>query len=135
MLTNTAATLNTGHYFLQGDVEATKQLVILDNANVTICLNGHKWTGFETVEAGNTEPAIKLGTNATLTIMDDSADQTGTVSVYRLTQVPAGATLNLNAATGVQVCMVLPPLPAAPLIWSAVQYDIHMFRILLIVLH
>ena len=97
VLTNIADTLETGHYFLQDDVKATKQLVIPDNANVTICLNGHSWTGYEAAEEGNTDPAIKLGKNATLTIMDDSTGKTGTISAQRLTQVSAGATLNLNS--------------------------------------
>ena len=97
VLTNIADMLETGHYFLQDDVKATKQLVIPDNADVTICLNGHSWTGYEAAEKDNTDPAIKLGKNATLTIMDDSADKTGTISTQRLMQVPAGATLNLNS--------------------------------------
>ena len=97
VLTNIAATLNTGDYFLQDDVKATKQLVIPDNANVTICLNGHSWTGYEVAKEGNTDPAIQLGKGATLTIMDDSADKIGTISAHRLTQVPSGATLNLNS--------------------------------------
>ncbi len=58
VLTNIAATLNTGDYFLQDDVKATKQLVIPDNADVTICLNGHSWTGYEVAKEGNTDPAI-----------------------------------------------------------------------------
>ena len=97
VLTNIADTLETGHYFLQDDVKATKQLVIPDNADVTICLNGHSWTGYEAAEKDNTDPAIKLGKNATLTIMDDSAGKTGTISAERLMQVPTGATLNLNS--------------------------------------
>ena len=44
-LTETGGTLESGNYYLAGDVTLTTDITVADGATVTLCLNGYKLTG------------------------------------------------------------------------------------------
>ena len=67
-LTADGGTLQSGNYYLAGDVTLTTDITIADNATVTLCLNGYKLTG------AGTSAVITVGAGASFTLEDCSAD-------------------------------------------------------------
>ena len=67
-LTATGGTLESGNYYLAGDVTLTTDITVADNAVVTLCLNGYKLTGT------GTSSVITVGAGASFTLEDCSAD-------------------------------------------------------------
>lgn len=67
-LTADGGTLESGNYYLAGDVTLTTDITIADNATVTLCLNGYTLTG--TV----TNAVITFNAGVDFTLEDCSAD-------------------------------------------------------------
>ena len=67
-LTADGGTLESGNYYLAGDVTLTTDITIADNATVTLCLNGYTLTG--TV----TNAVITFNEGVDFTLEDCSAD-------------------------------------------------------------
>ena len=68
VLTADGGTLQSGNYYLAGDVTLTTDITVADNAVVTLCLNGYKLTGT------GTSSVIIVGAGASFTLEDCSAD-------------------------------------------------------------
>ena len=58
-LTADGGTLQSGNYYLAGDVKLTTDITIADNTTVVLCLNGYKLTG--------------TGTDSVITVSDDAS--------------------------------------------------------------
>ena len=67
-LTATGGTLQSGNYYLAGDVKLTTDITIADNATVTLCLNSYTLTGT------GTSSVITFNEGVDFTLEDCSAD-------------------------------------------------------------
>ena len=67
-ITADGGTLESGNYYLAGDVTLTTDITIADNATVTLCLNGYKLTG------ARTNAVITFNEGVDFTLEDCSAD-------------------------------------------------------------
>ena len=63
-ITADGGTLESGNYYLAGDVTLTTDITIADNATVTLCLNGYKLTG------AGTSSVITVDAGASFTLED-----------------------------------------------------------------
>ena len=67
-ITADGGTLESGNYYLAGDVTLTTDITIADNATVTLCLNGYTLTG------ARTNAVITFNEGVDFTLEDCSAD-------------------------------------------------------------
>ena len=87
--------IESGHYYLTGNVTTRTDVEIAADAEVVICLNGYTWDLSD--EDGYYDGCVQLESNASLKICDCSSNQTGKLDGVLY---PDGAKCNIELYSG-----------------------------------